>query len=125
MGKGNNPRPLLITLIAILNIILGLGAILVGGLTFTGMTVLGGLQVGAMTGGVSVIIGLIYILIGIGFLSGWSIMWYLGVIFEILGIILNVLTLFVGNLSAIISILISLIILLYLFKPNVKRYFLE
>ena len=125
MGKGNNPRPLLITLIAILNIILGLGAILVGGLMFTGMTVLGGLQVGAMTGGVSVIIGLIYILIGIGFLSGWSIMWYLGVIFEVLGIILNVLTLFVGNLSAIISILISLIILLYLFKPNVKRYFLE
>ena len=125
MGKGNNPRPLLITLIAILNIILGLGAILVGGLMFTGMTVLGGLQVGAMTGGVSVIIGLIYILIGIGFLSGWSVMWYLGVIFEVLGIILNVLTLFVGNLSAIISILISLIILLYLFKPNVKRYFLE
>ena len=125
MGKGNNPRPLLITLIAILNIILGLGAILVGGLMFTGMTVLGGLQVGAMTGGVSVIIGLIYILIGIGFLSGWSIMWYLGVIFEVLGIILNVLTLFVGNLSAIISILISLIILLYLFKPNVKKYFLE
>ena len=125
MGKGNNPRPLLITLIAILNIILGLGAILVGGLMFTGMTVLGGLQVGAMTGGVSVIIGLIYILIGIGFLSGWSIMWYLGVIFEVLGIILNVLTLFVGNLSAIISILISLIIVLYLFKPNVKRYFLE
>ena len=108
MGKGNNPRPLLITLIAILNIILGLGAILVGGLTFTGMTVLGGLQVGAMTGGVSVIIGLIYILIGIGFLSGWSIMWYLGVIFEVLGIILNVLTLFVGNLSAIISILIRM-----------------
>ena len=125
MGKGNNPRPLLITLIAILNIILGLGAILVGGLMFTGMTVLGGLQVGAMTGGVSVIIGLIYILIGIGFLSGWSIMWYLGVIFEVLGIILNVLTLFVGNLSARISILISLIILLYLFKPNVKKYFLE
>ena len=125
MGKGNNPRPLLITLIAILNIILGLGAILVGGLMFTGMTVLGGLQVGAMTGGVSVIIGLIYILIGIGFLSGWSIMWYLGVIFEVLGIILNVLTLFVGNLSAIISILISLIIVLYLFKSNVKRYFLE
>ena len=125
MGKGNNPRPLLITLIAILNIILGLGAILVGGLMFTGMTVLGGLQVGAMTGGVSVIIGLIYILIGIGFLSGWSIMWYLGVIFEVLGIILNLLTLFVGNLSAIIAILISLIILLYLFKPNVKRYFLE
>ena len=125
MGKGNNPRPLLITLIAILNIILGLGAILIGGLTFTGMTVLGGLQVGAMTGGVSVIIGLIYILIGIGFLSGWSIMWYLGVIFEVLGIILNVLTLFVGNLSAIIPILISLIILLYLFKPNVKKYFLE
>ena len=104
MGKNNNPRPLLVTLIAILNIILGLGAI---------------------TGGSALVVGLIYILVGVGFLSGWSIMWYLGIIFEALAIILNVLSLFVGNFSAIIPILISLIIILYLLKPNVKRFFLE
>lgn len=125
MGKNNNPRPLLVTLIAILNIILGLGAILIGGLSFVGLTVVGGISVGAITGGSALVVGLIYILVGVGFLSGWSIMWYLGIILEALAIILNVLSLFVGNFSAIIPILVSLIIILYLFKPNVKRYFLE
>ncbi len=125
MGKSNNPRPLLVTLFAILNILIGLAAILVGGLTFTGLTIIGGIETGALAGGSSVVAGLIYILIGVGFLCGWSIMWYLGIIFEALAIVLDAMSLFVGNFSAIIPILVSLIIILYLFKPNVKRYFLE
>ena len=125
MGKNNNPRPLLVTLIAILNIILGLGAILIGGLSFVGLTVVGGISVGAITGGSALVVGLIYILNGVGFLCGWSIMSYLGIIFEALAIVLDAMSLFVGNFSAIIPILISLIIILYLLKPNVKRFFLE
>ncbi len=124
MGKGRNSRPLLVTLVAILNILIGLAAILVGGVTFAGLTILGGIEIGAVTGGTSVAVGLIYILVGVGFLGGWSIMWYLGIVLEGISVILNIMSIFVGNVSAIISILISLIIILYLLKPNVKRYFL-
>lgn len=124
MGKGRNSRPLLVTLVAVLNILIGLAAILVGGVTFAGLTILGGIEIGAVTGGTSVAVGLIYILVGVGFLGGWSIMWYLGIVLEGISVILNIMSIFVGNVSAIISILISLIIILYLLKPNVKRYFL-
>lgn len=124
MGKGRNSRPLLVTLVAILNILIGLAAILIGGVTFAGLTILGGIEIGAVTGGTSVAVGLIYILVGVGFLGGWSIMWYLGIVLEGISVILNIMSIFVGNVSAIISILISLIIILYLLKPNVKRYFL-
>lgn len=124
MGKGRNSRPLLVTLVAILNILIGLAAILVGGVTFAGLTILGGIEIGAVTGGTSVAVGLIYILVGVGFLGGWSIMWYLGIVLEGISVILNIMSIFVGNISAIVSILISLIIILYLLKPNVKRYFL-
>ncbi|MGN0098579.1 MAG: hypothetical protein ACI38Y_04565 [Candidatus Methanomethylophilaceae archaeon] len=75
--------------------------------------------------GILYLLGGIIILAGVGFLCGWSIMWYLGIIFEALAIILDAMSLFVGNFSAVIPILVSLIIILYLFKPNVKRYFLE
>lgn len=124
MGEGRNSRPLLVTLVAILNILIGLAAILVGGVTFAGLTILGGIEIGAVTGGTSVAVGLIYILVGVGFLGGWSIMWYLGIVLEGISVILNIMSIFVGNISAIVSILISLIIILYLLKPNVKRYFL-
>ncbi len=124
MSKGSKSRPLLVTLFAILNILLGLAAILIGGVTFAGLTILGGVEIGAITGGTSVAVGLIYILVGVGFLSGWSIMWYLGIVLEGISVVLNIMSIFMGNVSAIVSILISLIIILYLLKPNVKRYFI-
>ena len=125
MGKSNNPRPLLVTLFAILNILIGLAAILVGGLTFTGLTIIGGIEIGALAGGSSVVAGLIYILIGVGFLCGWSIMWYLGIIFAALAIELDALSLLRGELLAKSAPDLAESIILYLFKPNVKRYFLE
>lgn len=125
MGKGNNSRPLLITILGILQILLGALILLGAVLTFTGMTIVGGIQAGAVGGGILAVAGLIELLVGIGFMSGWSIMWYLGVIVQVIGLLLNLVSLVFGNLTAILSIVIELIILLYLFKDNVKSFFLD
>ena len=122
-GKNNNPRPLLVNPDKRTELILGLGAILIGRTLFVGLTG-GRISCRSDHRRFGLVVGLIYILVGVGFLSGWSIMWYLGIILGALAIILNVLSLFVGTLR-VIPILISLIIILYLLKPNVKRFFLE
>lgn len=99
-------RPLMVTILGTLYVIMGI----LFGLLFFAIPPL------------AIIIALIYIVIGVGFLRGWKIMWYLGVIFSILGIIGGLFTLLV--LVGIIPLIINIIILVYLFKPNVKRFFL-
>lgn len=99
-------RPLMVTILGALYVIMGI----LFGLLFFEIPPL------------AIIIALIYIVIGVGFLRGWKIMWYLGVIFSILGIIGGLFTLLV--LVGIIPLIINIIILVYLFKPNVKRFFL-
>ncbi|MCQ2079866.1 MAG: hypothetical protein MJZ38_07430 [archaeon] len=112
-------RPLLITLIGGLEALAGLAFIIFGVLSLMGMSIeipeLSDLA-GAV-GIVAIILGIIPFIIGYGMLKGWKIMWYLGVIFGILSIIVGVLDL------NIISIVIQLIILYYLFRPKVRAFF--
>lgn len=125
MAEGN--RPLGVTIIGILYIIGGL-FLLFGGI-FGGI-VLAAVGLGAfgiVLGGILAIVGIIDIIIGIGCFKGWGWIWTIAVIFAILGIIIQILTLVTtgmsGLFSAIIGILISVIILWYLFQDNVKRFF--
>lgn len=73
---------------------------------------------------VSIIVGAVYALICAGFLRGWSIMWYLGVLFSVLGVIGGVLSLLVAQFYMVIEIAVCLVVLVYLFKPNVREFFL-
>ena len=75
-----------------------------------------GMGIGTMT------VGLIAPIIGYGFLMGWSIFWYLGVIVYALILIGGLYTLFIEQsfMSGIVAIVISLIILAYLFSSKVK-----
>ncbi|MDR3075422.1 MAG: hypothetical protein LBU30_05240 [Candidatus Methanoplasma sp.] len=70
-----------------------------------------------------IITGLIYLIFGYGLWSGWKILWYLGVILYLLSLIVGVYALVVGGAVSIISIIITLVILWYLFRPNVKEFF--
>ena len=76
---------------------------------------------GAAGGGAIAVFGLIYIVIALGFFKGWKLWWYLGVIFAILGIIGGLLMFPVG----LITVIIELIILWYLFRDNVKAFFFD
>ena len=78
-------RPLLITIIGALYALLGIVMLALGALTFAGGAVGGEVAAGAVGGGTVAVIGLIYIIIALGFLKGWKLWWYLGVIFAING----------------------------------------
>ena len=130
MANGK-PRPILITIIAILEFIAGILAVLAGialmvGLASTGDADLGAL--GAYGGVVVIIAGIIALIIAGGFWNGWKIMWYLGMLFSILYIVLSIYGMVVSGfagigLSAIIPIIINLIIIFYLTRTKVKEFF--
>ena len=116
-------RPLGITILAILWILGGLFWIIVG---LLGGAVLGfiGLGIlGAALGIIFFIIGIIDILIGIGCLKGWGWLWTIGVIVVIITLALHLLALVSGDISAILGLAIGILILWYLFQPNVKAFF--
>ncbi len=73
-----------------------------------------------------IVLGCIYGIASAGFFKGWWFMWYLGVILNALTMILAIVGLCkIVDATGIIQVVISLILLLYLFKPNVKKYFLN
>lgn len=118
-------RPLLITIIGALYALVGVLAILAGIILAVGGAAADALAAGAVGGGIVAIVGLIYIVIALGFFKGWKLWWYLGVIFTILNLIFGIASLFVTGAGGIVLVIVALIILWYLFRDNVKEFFLD
>jgi hypothetical protein len=115
-------RPLGVTIIGILNILSGL-FYLVGGLALGAILAIAIPLLGGIIGALLVIIGIIYIILGIGCFKGWGWVWTLTVIFSILGILISLVSIVVGNFTSIVSIIIAAIILWYLFQEEPKKFF--
>ena len=82
-------RPLLVTLIGVIYVLLGL-LLLVSEIVLaaTGMAVDPEIEeIAGLSGGAVAVLGIIQIVVGAGFLKGWKLWWYLGVIFTILNLI--------------------------------------
>lgn len=116
-------RPLGVTIIGILWIIGGLLAIFAGiiGGAILSVAGLGGL--GAAIGIVAFIVGVVYLILGVGCFMAWPWVWTVGVIFSALSILIGIINLFSQGASALLGIIIAAIILYYLFQPQVKAYF--
>jgi hypothetical protein len=85
-------------------------------------TFLGGL--GIAFGAVLVAIAIVSFVVAYGLLKGKGWAWTVSIILSIISIVWNVITLVTAaNYGGIISIIISGIILYYLFRPHVKAYF--
>ncbi|MCQ2085547.1 MAG: hypothetical protein MJZ21_05310 [archaeon] len=117
-------RPILIALISILEMLSGLLVIAAGVLLMMGMLndvdteELQDLKdIAGIVGGGVLIFGIITFGIGYGMFKGWRIMWYLGVIFNILDVVFGIISL------TFVTAIISAIILYYLFRPKVKTFF--
>ncbi len=115
-------RPFLITLIGALYLLMGLSMVAAGiGVAFLDFSVFDPdmAGAGAVIGGGVLVFGIVLLIIAYGFLKGWSIMWYLGVIFSALGAL--------GSLfalpEAVFMLVINAVILYYLFRPQVKKFF--
>jgi hypothetical protein len=116
-------RPLGVTIIGILWILAGLLTAIGGGVGGAALAIIGLGSLGAAVGVILVIIGLVFIALGVGCFKGWPWVWPVGVIFTIIGIVINLLSILSNTASAIIGILIDIIILWYLSQPQVKAWF--
>ena len=108
-----------VTVLAILAILIGVlgiagGAVL---LTSSDMTIVA-------LSAFAVLVGLLYLVTGVGFLQGIGWSWYLGLIVSILSLIRNIIEAVEGGITfAIPGIVVALIIIYYLTRPEVKTYF--
>jgi len=119
-------RPLGVTIIGILWILSGLLA-LFGGM---GIAALGSLVAGPIGGiiglglGVALlVIGIIEIVLVIGCFKRWGWVWTVGDIVTIISLLMGIVNLFRTGAGALLGIVISIVILWYLFRENVKKYF--
>ena len=134
-------RPIGVTIIAIL-IIIGVILLLLAGI---GVIAVGSLFISEITGLVFVIIGAILLAVGIGYivvsyglLKGKRWAWTITMVLLFIGIAINVVSIIIfgyftfnmdtysflaSNSGSIAGIIISVIILYYLYRPHVKSYF--
>jgi hypothetical protein len=139
MASSMTKRPTGVTIIAILNIIGGI-IMLVGGIGAAAVGALlpslpiseGDLSgvppmllgAGAIAVGVIlIIIGILSFVVAYGLLKGMGWAWTLTLVLSIISIVLNAISLATGNVGGIISIIISAIIVYYLYRPHVKAFF--
>ncbi len=122
-------RPLLITLIGLIHLLLGLvfalgGAAIAGGMAaeLADLAPVDGMLVTLVGAGV-LIFGLVNLTIGWGFLRGWAIMWYLGVIFNAIGLLLSISGIVTAMTVSVLPLVLYGVILYYLFRPQVKGFF--
>lgn len=77
----------------------------------------------AVVGGVVLLFGVLAVVVGLGMWTrkGWA--WTLAVVLYGLGVVVSLINIAVGRLSEIISLVIDLLIIWYLWKPHVRAYF--
>jgi uncharacterized membrane protein HdeD (DUF308 family) len=110
--ESQKQRPLGVTLIAILTAI--------GGIIFlaSGLVLL---LVGI--GIILLALGIAYLVMAYGLWKGREWAWTITLILSAIGIIVAIVSVAAGNVSAIISIIIQGIVIYYLYRPNVKAFF--
>jgi hypothetical protein len=91
------------------------------GVPMVPQSLLGG--IGIAIGAVLLAIAIVSFVVAYGLLKGLGWAWTITVILSIISIVLNAISIAAGNIGGIVSIIISGIILYYLYRPHVKAYF--
>jgi hypothetical protein len=74
-------------------------------------------------GALALILGIVSIVVAIGFLGGKGWAWTLGIVVSIINIIVSIVETVIGFSSNLIGIIFSIIIIYYLMRPHVKAFF--
>src|SRR5712664_2932758 len=125
------PRPLGITFLAIIEILIGVVGLLVSvtiigvSALFSTLPVVGTLigSVGLIIGGVFLFFSLIWLATGVGFLHGRGWAWTLGMIFTVLSILGAAYVAFIGIYQAGYALVFWIIMMIYLTRSHVKVFF--
>src|SRR2546425_2873627 len=127
-----SPRPIGVTIIAILAILVGVVGLIGGVAIATFSSLFAGIgfgvgdllaTLGLVIAGVVICFGLIWLLTGWGFLEGKGWARTLGMIFSILSLLGTIVVAASGSIGAIIGVVILILMLYYLFTPPVKAFF--
>lgn len=78
---------------------------------------------GVFIGGVLIILGIVSFIVAWGLLKGKGWAWTVTVILSIISIVTGIVSLAGGNAGSIVNVIISGIIIYYLYRPHVKAYF--
>jgi len=129
-------RPLGVTILAVLNIIGGILTLILGLTITVFIAFLGFLlpttlpfrwlvsMLGIVVGILLVLMGVLGILVGLGFWRGWGWSWTLSVFLYGISFLLSLVNIiFARDLSSVIGLIINGILLYYLFRPHVKAWF--
>ena len=124
-------RPTGVAILAILDflggelgILGGLVLVVVGGagvLSSLGYGVFSGLV--SVVGGFFMLVGILALAVGWGMWTGKGWAWMLALVLYGLGVLSGIASLAGGSLSSIVGLLIDVLLIWYLFRPNVKAYF--
>ena len=79
----------------------------------------GAIAVGAFT----IALGIVSFIVAYGLMKGLGWAWIVNIVLSIISIISNAISIASGNFGGIVSIIISGVILYYLYRPHVKAYF--
>lgn len=74
-----------------------------------------------VVGGALLIMGIVEFIIGFALLRGWTVAWYLGIIIYGVNFVASLIT--IMTLVSVVPLVLSAVILYYLFRPNVKEFF--
>lgn len=125
-------RPFGVTLLAVLHVIqavffllIGVLIVAIGGFVSRRVLVVPHLLAGILwfIGAVLIIIGLIYLVLAYGLWTGKDWARVISLILAGLGAVLSLLSLLRGGVVAIITLLLDVLIVYYLTRPNVKAFF--
>ena len=113
-------------------VIVGISLVTVGALlpsmpmTGTGFSGMASMFAGAGSaaiGAVVLALGIASFVVAYGLLKGFGWAWNVTMALAVISIVLNALSVASGNFGGIISIIISAVILYYMYRPHVKAYF--
>src|SRR5713101_1346167 len=128
------PRPLGVTILAVLAILVGIFGLLAGvaiiGLsalisTSTLLAVGGGILsgLGLIIGGIVVVFSLVWLAVGFGFLNGKGWAWSLGMVFSVLSILGAIAFTALGSYGSIVGVILWGMMIYYLTRTRVKSFF--
>jgi lysylphosphatidylglycerol synthetase-like protein (DUF2156 family) len=122
-------RPVGVTIIAVLEILAALVMLSVGGLALVSGETASALRLGlvpgliAVLGAIMLILGIIMLGVAWGLWTGRGWAWTLAVVFVILGVVVGIAHVIAGGYHGILTLILQIVIVYYLFRPNVRAYF--
>ena len=123
MEKNKKDRPLGVTIIAILTVIGGIG-FLASGIAAAAALFLSNIGIlSAAIGAVLIVLGIAYFVMGYGLWKGKGWAWTITLVLSYIGIAFGIASIVTGNIGAVFHLIINIIVVYYLYRPNVKSFF--